>query len=295
MRPVRKPELPDHAFGLAADVLLMQCLGEYCSLCERPLPAEAWVWDKATATASSTGIVETEIAELPFVQPMVPVQRSSWRHMLLLDHNCYLAQAGRAREAKPGDLLYPDDLPACFQLSRSSPITYSLEDATIIVLDERGGVANQWPDKRVIAQGATEAAQATIEFFELNTRYYAAGSGGSRSEFRIPLADFQSLADRRVDQRTRVWHQAMDLAQLVRTARAQDREQETSALNMLISQARLWIAAAGFWATWATVLGKALDYDSDLLSRLLSPTGRDWSAGPGAHNLLPGTRDDWLP
>jgi hypothetical protein len=283
MRPVSKPHLPDAAFGLSADALLFHALGEYCSFCERPLSAENWVWHKRLGTDSRVAEAEAITGERLIPWGPRPIEPSDWPNVLLLDWNCYLAQRDR-RGGKAPDLLMPDEERPCFRLDGDSPITYELRRVTVVVIDDEGRVLNQDPDELVIAIGHDADADAMIEHFQLNSRYFSAAD----HEFRLPEFDALSLADRRVQQRTAVWRRATRLARSLN-----DRRDDRSIL-FLIENARLAIAAAGFWATWATVLWKELHGDRDLLRRLLLPLDLDWTVGPGPHNLFPGTRQDWL-
>jgi hypothetical protein len=285
MRPVSKPRLPDFVFGLSAEVLLFHALGEYCSLCERPLPAESWCWHKRLGTEGDVARVEGANSET--IVPSEPrrMDRSDWHNVLMLDWNCYLAQRDRKADV-PLSLLLPDESSVCFRVDRDSPLTYRLEAVTLIITGPEGQVLDKRERESVIVEGHTEAARETINYFALNTRYFDA----ARREFRIPEADALSLADRRVNQRTRVWHMATRLAETL----AEFRSREGPEIDLLIENARLAIAAAGFWSTWATVFWRKLNPDRPLLRRLLLPRDQDWTVGPGPHNLFPGTREDWL-
>lgn len=299
MRPVLKPRLPDFAFGLSADVLLLQALGEYCSICERPLPAENWIWHKRWLYSYFISHVEDYYEIRLPSGPSWAISGSMWHDVLIVDHNCFRAQDDVSHKARDNfshkhkmevDLLYPDEDRVCFTLGPDSPITYELEEVTRVLTSDDGGTRQSIPIKAVIAKGNTPAAKATIDFFQLNSRYY----NSAQREFRIPEGDYLAHADRRVEQRTRVWSMAERVSGAIITLRDR-KDGETNFLNIFLEQARLAIAAAGFWSTWATVFGKRLNYDRELLGRLFLPRPEEWTAGSGPHNTFPGTRNDWLP
>ena len=285
MRPVLKAHLPDWAFGLPADVLLMHAVGEYCSFCERPLTAETWVWHKRAGTDPVVALWEMFLGETLIRREAGRIDRSQWRNVLLLDVNCYVAQRDRER-VSPKGFLMPDEEPVCFRLDGDSPVTYDLRDVRVVVTDAGDNVLEESVVPLVIANGHDEAANATIAHFQLNSRYF----NPDRAEYRIPRSDSLSAVDRRVQQRTEVWKMATRLADIISMAGSR----EVGSINVPIENARLTIAAAGFWSTWATVLWKRTGGDRTLLRRLLLPPGLDWTVGPGPHNPFPGTRRDWL-
>ena len=175
-------------------------------------------------------------------------------------------------------------------LGDRSPLTYELEESTVTITAADGQTRRSSRAEVVIVKGHTPEAHATIDFFQLNSRYYLP----EERAFRIPEVEYLSHADRRVAQRTRAWIMAERISDAI-AAVQNSRDSETDVLNIFLEQARLAIAAAGFWSTWATVLGRRLDNNRELLTRLLLPRNRDWTIGPGPHNTFPGTRSDWLP
>ena len=168
----------------------------------------------------------------------------------------------------------PDEEPVCFRLDGDSPITYDLRDVMVVVTDGGDRVIEESIVPLVIADGHDEAASATIAHFQLNSRYF----DPDRMEYRISQSDTLSAADRRVQQRTEVWKMATRLADII--SMAGSREEGSSTVP--IENARLTIAAAGFWSTWATVLWKRTGGDRTLLGHCSSRrawTGR-WAPGP---------------
>ena len=275
MRPVEKRGLPADPFGPPLVAYLLQKLGPYCSFCERPLPDECWLWDKSSGFQLSSALI-------PITQTAV-----NWSDLFILDRNCALAHEQRRayyRQALGGLLLMPDDDEPSFRVRGPSPITYSLKKFQSIVIDEEGKEITRTDVDAVLATGFTDEAIRTIEHFGLNTRYYDQATG----VFRIPEDEYDSAYDRRVSQRTEAWRMAERLAGIIANT------EESEFQNRLIDEARLTIAAAGFWSTWATVLSEQISSTGTLLRLLRAPDELEWTAGPGPHNTFPGTRTDWI-
>lgn len=279
MRPIHQLTLTRSAFPHEIYAVLMNYLGEYCSVCERPLPAEAWVWDERTEQTLQRQAFEDD-----------------WPHLLLLCHNCYQAQE---LEPRPTQLLLPHE-ETTFRISdNQSPFVYELRPVTMVYLEAEDPQLDEEsklelerqlePEKEyAIVRGTTFAAESTIEYFALNTEYYHPAT----NSFHIPMADYLAAVDRRLDQRTRVWQSAIDLARRINDAR------NVPGFEAMVQQAALAVAAAGYWSTWATLLWNELQ-DRTLLERiLLPPTPAADNVvnvpGPGPHQIFPGTRRDWL-
>lgn len=274
MRPVVKDDLPEFPGGPPLVTFLLQKLGPYCSFCERPLPDECWLWDKGSGFALSSGV-------LPITQ-----DRVDWSRYLILDANCAYAhqeREGYYRQRLQGQLLMPDEEQLSFLQGEKSPIQYFLQKVTFVVVDDDEKEIIRRDEEFVLAKGHTDEAIRTIEHFGLNTRYYSS----TTNEFRIPDDEYYSAFDRRVRQRTEVWHMAEVVERLIANTK------ESEFQTRLVDEARLTIAAAGFWSTWATVLGRRLP-TSILLSLLNPPDRFDWTFGPGPHNTFPGTRKSWI-
>ena len=274
MRPVEKDDLPESPGGPALVTFLLQKLGPYCSFCERPLPDECWLWDKRSGFALSSSL-------LPITQ-----DRVDWGQFLILDANCAYAHQEREsyyRQRLQGQLLMPDEEPLSFLRGEKSPIQYFLQKATLVVVDDDDKEIVRRDEEFVLAKGLTDEAIRTIEHFGLNTRYYSA----TTNIFSMPNDEYYSAFDRRVRQRTDVWHMAEVVERLIADT------EESDFQTRLVDEARLTIAAAGFWSTWATVLSRRLSTDI-LLNLLSSPDRLDWTFGPGPHNTFPGTRNGWI-
>ncbi len=284
MRPVLKTHLPDWAFGLPADVLLMHAVGEYCSFCERPLTAESWVWHKREGTDVLVADWEEVMGETLIRCGAQPIERSDWSNVLLLDVNCYLAQRGRKGVTPRG--LMPDEEPVCFRLDGDSPITYDLRDVMVVVTDGGDRVIEESIVPLVIADGHDEAASATIAHFQLNSRYF----DPDRMEYRISQSDALSAADRRVQQRTEVWKMATRLADIISMAGSRRRGIEHGAHRERPTHHR----RGRFLVDLGHRPVEANRRRSYVARRLLLPPGLDWTVGPGPHNPFPGTRRDWL-
>lgn len=277
MRPIDRDRTPP-GFGLRDFTDLLQGFGPYCSFCERPLPDEVWLWNKRAGSVFSS-------SSHPLIWP-----GWVWGDLLLLDRNCALSHKQRRhryRQRLVGRLLTPDDEELSFRHGEKSPIEYALKAVSLVIIDEDGAGVSRRNEEFALAIGHTDAAIRTIDHFALNTRYFTAGTDGNQDELRIPEADYLSALDRRVEQRTQVWRMAESIARILSEASGTDQQ------SALIDEARLTIAAAGFWSTWATVLGRLLS--EDFLLSLLAPSGRpNWTSGPGPHNTFPGTRKSWI-
>ena len=259
MRPIVKPKLIDALFAIPPSDLLLQSFGEYCSVSEQPLPSRHFVWHKQLA-----------------VEVLSPVPPSQWHDLLLLSENSYLAQLGR----QPQTLLYPDDIQnMTFTLDGRSPLRYQLQQATVIVLDEQGTTLSNTDPYLVIVSGENEAANATIDYFALNTQFY----DSANSTFIIPQRALRLGFDRRVAQRTHAWKIAAGFADAWQNV-SKNRDEQ----RMLVQQARRLAAATGYWSTWASALLEYQIPTPTIREILLSPPS-SWEIGPGPHNPYPGT------
>jgi hypothetical protein len=283
LRPLAKPPLPAAAIALhAPHGLLMNAHGHFCAFCERPLLAEAWVWDAATGQ-----IVEEK-----------PDAALQWEYLYLLCHNCYAAQA-RLPLADLSALLLPDDPTAFRPLSAESQLRYSLERLTRVFTDEAGNETGA-PEtiEQVVVVGNTAAARATIAHFSLNTAYY-------RSEEKmlvIPRQDYLSHADRRMEQRTLAWRRAEQVARVhAKAGRAE-------IADAVIEQLRLLVGAMGYWSSCLTAALGVIE-DRALLRRVFQAPATEAMPhenlaiagmaveeavafrGCGPHHTFPGTRD----
>ena len=256
MRPVEKDGLPPDPSGLPLVTFLLQKLGPYCSFCERPLPDECWLWNKNTGFALSSQF-------LPITQELV-----DWDQLLILDRNCAYAHQQREayyRQRLRGQLLMPDEAELSFRRGEKSPIQYSLKRVTLVVVDEYEKEVLRRDDEVVLAIGLTDEAIRTIEHFGLNTRYYSQAT----NEFRIPDDEYYSAYDRRVRQRTDVWHMAGVVERLI----ADTRESEFQT-RLRYDEARLTIAAAGFLVNLGD--GSQVRFPTGLLLNLRSSAIIDW-------------------
>jgi hypothetical protein len=272
MRPITKPSLPDHAFGSPVSALLMQCFGEYCSVSEQPIPSANYAWSKGNR-AEVTG----------------RIARSEWHDVLLLSENSFIAQIGKTA----AQLLFPDDpQPLTFNLDGPTPFIYELQGVTFVIVDEANREKRS-TGKAVIVKGKTEAAIATIDYFDLNTQFFNAAD----NVFRVPLDVYLSGFDRRVTQRTQAWQIAADYGTAILNHRMVLPDEEQ--LGPQIAQGQRLVAATGYWSTWASCL-HAMGVDMTILRRLLLPftqagTLLPWEIGPGPHNPYPGTNPHCIP
>ncbi|MDT7815666.1 MAG: hypothetical protein QOJ42_5582, partial [Acidobacteriaceae bacterium] len=146
------------------------------------------------------------------------------------------------------------------------------------LLDDDGNALESWDDRAVTVVGLNEEAQATVDYFALNTPWYDRNLGA----VIIPKAFFQAGEVRLLWQRTAVYFAAQRLVEAIFSA--DDRA-------TVIAQGRRLMAAAGFWSTWATDFAQTLPpADRGLLEQLLLPPQPDhWELGPGGHRPFPGT------
>lgn len=283
MRPLSVPNLPPRAaVQHSPHSLLMNAVGNFCAFCERPLLAEAWVWNSVTGRL---------VEETPGAAP-------PWESLYLLDHNCCEAQAG----ATPGDLaalLLPNSPDVFAPFSSDSPLRYSLESLTRVLVDEEGGEIGE-PEsiEQVVVVGNSEAARATIKHFALNTAYY-------RPEERrlvIPRADYLAHADRRMEQRTLAWRRAEQVAQ------AHAKAGRAEIADAVIEQLRLLVGAMGYWSSCLTAVLGVIE-DKALLRRAFHAAAEEAAPfaniaiagmateetvpfrGCGPHHTFPGTHD----
>jgi hypothetical protein len=250
----------------------MDALGSYCSTCERRLTDDSRAWH-----AQRRNFVAS------------PAPPADWPELLVLCLNC--AEAAKAASAQTDALLLPDR-DRTFSVNGISPFVYVLESVQLVFLDERGA-----PDgppetaERALVKATNTAAQATIDYFALNTPYYDPAT----STFRIPRADKFAMVDRRVDLRTEAWTTAKTFGEELRD------DPEPSLRRALSTQIRQMIQGSGFWSTWATVLWQTLPEPAPITRMLLPPrpptvpgTTAAAQSLTGEAGRFPGTRSDWL-
>ncbi len=266
----------------------MQTLGEYCSISEMPLHAEAHVWHKAefsSITNSGTGRQTTTRKITP----------DEWDQVLLIDTYSYSATKS-SKVLAESLFAWPDEM-ITFSVGPDSPFHYALEEITQITFaDGTDTVADEQSIKRVVVKGNTEAAQNTIDHFALNTRYY----NETDKTLSITQTDLDGRADPRLDLRTNAWNNAMEFMENLAKAEGNERIYST-----LIGMGRMIISGNGFWSTWATVIRQFTKDDNVYQSMLFQPQEdrknrahslgvderqADYFLGPGPHNVFPGTR-----
>jgi hypothetical protein len=249
---------------------LLQALGSYCSICERRMPDECWAWE-GVRRALVTGRAAPD----------------TWFDLLLLCHNC---QAAAATAPTPSGALALPHRDRTFSLGAASPFTYTLQPVRRVFLKEDGSPEGSAETiERVLVQATTPTAQATIDYFALNTRYFDSVD----KILRIPRIDHESLVDRRLDLRTEAWLAAAKHGPTLRRAASSP---SRHAFLVVIQE---MIATRGFWSTWITVLWRELADRSTVATLALPPrVGGLTAATPalaGAAQDFPGTRGDWLP
>jgi hypothetical protein len=120
---------------------------------------------------------------------------------------------------------------------------------------------------RVIVKASTPEAQATVDYFALNTAHFDAAA----SSIRIPFPTGPEPEDSRVDLRTRAWHTAVERAGKLSHEKPHMRRAHQEQITGLIG-------AYGFWSVWATVLWDRYR-DRGLVSALLLPPAAKPAAG----------------
>jgi len=279
MRPLICPQLPQHLRGrYPAASLLMSAFGHFCSFCERPLLDEAWVWNARTGYCLEQNSFDTE----------------DWSHLYLLDYNCHLAHQEKS-ELAPQALLLPTAA-GVFSPRFEQALSYSMRPLTRVLLDDRQLPVGRELVPSVVITGHTAAARATIDYFQLNTRYY----DESGQKLRVPLQDHLALADRRLEQRTQAWIDSAEFA--VRVLRAFS----FSMGPVVIEQFRLVAGLTGFWSSSATAAATVLHSQrilrriffeatepagSDILIAGLKPAEAADFHGNGGYHTFPGSRN----
>lgn len=219
---------------------------------------------------------------------------SEWDQLLLLCHNCQDSALASEAAGKGNVLLLPDR-DRTFAIEDRSPFSYDLQPVERILLDDEGApIGSPETVEMALVQGTTPAAQATIDYFTLNTPYYDPAG----NVMRIPHSDYLSLVDRRVDLRTEAWQRAAVEAEKLKQA---DDPHLQKALRVVIAQ---MIEGRGFWSTWATVLWRKLGDRATLAELLMPPvristmakqmTATTTATATGRAGQYPATRSDWL-
>lgn len=213
-------------------------------------------------------------------------QPSEWPNLLLLCRNCQAAASMAPAPALPLALPHRD---RTFAVNGPSLFVYALQSVQRVFLKEDGSPAGAAETvERVIVEATTPAAQETIDYFALNTRYY----DRSANTLRIPRIDYDSLVDRRLDLRTEAWEEAATHGAALKQA------EDPAQRRVFLVAIRQMMAGRGFWSTWVTVLWRELADRSTVATLALPPrvSGLATATQPlaGAAQDFPGTRGDWL-
>jgi hypothetical protein len=149
---------------------------------------------------------------------------------------------------------------------------------------------------RVVVSGFTDKARATIRYFALNTSYYQ----WDKRELIIPMQDYLSLEDRRMDQRTQAWINAEEVALRIFNA------YQFSLGRVVTEQFRLLVGSTGYWSSSATAASKVLHSlhtlrqiffeapepaRTGIIIEGLEPNEVLAFRGCGPHHTFPGTKD----
>lgn len=280
MRPLKHPPLEISAQGnVSMAAMALQVFGPFCAVSERCLPAAHTLWNAREHRAVNVD------------QPV----NEEWRDCLLLDQTTFGIIEHKPR---PEGLLLPHEQ-ITFSL-HDSPFRYDLELVKVALLDEDGAVmADPEEQDLVIVSATTERAQRTIDFFALN----GAGYDPEKNRLSIKRLDYLSMVDHRIFERTEAWQRALHVAAGIEEAN------DIRTRQFLAEQARLVVAASGFWSVWATVFWRAFA-DLDLVASMLVQQPRELEKlrvafaesnrtfvpeilGHGPDNCFPGTHPDW--
>ncbi|UVM24347.1 hypothetical protein [Pseudomonas wadenswilerensis] len=218
MRPLVRPALPTQLQQAPAARLLVSAFGNFCSFCERPLLDNLWVWNAKTGQSQEGDHCTGE----------------DWEHLYLLDHNCHEAQL----QASPLDLhllMLPTDA-AVFQREGPS-LRYLLTPLQRDLVDQEQKLIQHDDVHQVVVSATDYRAQATIRYFALNTAYL------DEDRLVVPWQDYQSLLDRRMEQRTEAWHHAIQAARDLKEAGTPE------VVDAMTQQLRQFIGTTGFWST----------------------------------------------
>jgi hypothetical protein len=239
----------------------MDATGAFCHLCECRLTDYSRVVDKRTGS-NINGVVKPDAVQ----------------NILLTCEICFKSMHRQQIKLQLlSNLLYPDEQLTFSINKKISPFTYEKKEV-VRYLDNI-------PEKieMVVIDGNTESARQTINLFLLNTAYY----DDANNSLRIPLNDYLSAKDLRVQQRTNTWNLAVDFTNRYK----QVKESNLSLSQAILEQGRLLAAATGHWSVWATVLWQELS-DLNVLSAVLLPQSTSTRAGYSLSSILnrfPGT------
>ncbi|MEM9544894.1 MAG: hypothetical protein AAGA77_02930 [Bacteroidota bacterium] len=294
MRPFRRTKLLNHAFSFTAHELLMDHHGTYCSISEEPLPDHALVINSLTGQ-----------------QVKGKISSKDWPKLLLIS-----AATAQAMNGKDPKLLKKMVLPHqhdSFSVDDDSPFIYELKMVAVSKLDDDGNIVDgPQAQAKVIVSATTPEAQATIDFFELNTKYYDA----EKNHLEYILTEYNARYDHRVEHRTVAWKRATHAIETYLKAKKMGMD-----TTHLVPVLRNFVDSTGYWSCWATVIWK-LTNSKQLLEQimqqpaespavirraeleknaLLESNSKNSSKmihefiGSGPHHIFPGTQNTWLP
>lgn len=259
MRPLSRPSLPSNESGFYHEGWIIQEFGDFCMISEDRL-SHSYLWDRKTGHPLS--VIKNE---------------EEWDHALLLCQECYRYAMKNSQHTDLTSLLYPDQTVASFDLENKTGIFYTLEDIQWTVYKENHDIHLSQLRPMVIAQAADPQAEASIQFFQLNSPYYNA----AQKCLNIPHDAYLMRQEQRIEIRTQAWMNAKLQAQRWRE------EQDSFPRSALKTQIQLMASYQGCWSIWMTVFWQEFQ-DPALLAELFFP---DKTKPPHSYgHAFPGTR-----
>lgn len=265
MRPLQLSDRSIPASALYEADRILEVVGPYCGLCERPLHDNIALWD----------------TDRDVLVPHVDEQR--WTALLPLCVDCTDWQQRSARDLQ-ADALDSNTLALphhalTFTLRDNSPYQYNLVTAIRTIVGDDNGPTEQSEVAVAIVSGSTDAARRTIDRFKLNTPYYDENT----RTITIPRQHYLSATDRRLDLRTAVWKRAESMIDPLLKLSQQPK------LASVTSHVRLIAEHTGFWSVWVTLLWRATN-DRALIAQIFDPPPRQVAvtneAGPSNASLI---------
>lgn len=279
MRPLSNIHPQKDHFKYPIDALLLMNMGECCTMCERPLLADSFVWDRNKHELISG-----------------KVEHSNWNNMLLLCHNCGQEIEKSSMQDTNTDMLVYPDRQITFNLKKSSLFYYSLEEVdSVVVNDKKQAVGDTVSKKVVLIKGNSDEANRTINMFQLNSHYY----DNKQNILFIPEVEENHLTDRRLDLRTQAWQRAEIFVESFKKTDNKD------IIEALTTNLRNTISHGGFWSVWVTLFwqkfrdktmmrelfAQNIENKTDRTNLKMEPS---ISVGQGPHNHFQALSDKWL-
>ncbi len=243
MQPIVRPARPAiSAVSYTALVkALLSMVGTYCSFCEKRLITSAYLFHKRA------GVLQKDTT----------LSLDDWEFLLLVCGDC----RDNFTAFNKSDYLWPDSP----ELARSNPFRYVRKDNVIfeVVNEATRAILQSSTQSFIFVEVApdadsriSQAAQNTIELFQLNSKYYNNDTQAPR--ITLPSNDFYEGYDLRMDLRYDAYLRAMEAIETLKLA-LPTLQISRAFMDPMLAQVKMLLEGTGFISTWLAAFNEGLD------------------------------------